>query len=358
MIRLSTYKQIKVSGLIVNNCQTNTGLTIDAFEYARVENSISINNSPTYYDWVHDYCVGIVMVVYEQYPQLSKIEVVNCLIANNRNDCTFWGPGVSGLAIDASNGNADIDVINCTIAGNMSIEPHTTGFGTGGINYRMNVYNTLISGNTPLEAGLNTTLEADSAIVSFEHCLVTGGAEDFYFFNGVGTCIWGEGNLYTYPVYDSTSQYAYYPGFGSLTIDSGTANLPSDVIMPSTDLAGNLRVYNGNIDIGCYEYGSTVNLQEYIPTPISSNLSIYPNPFKQHTNISYTLEKASDVVLEVFNTKGQRVKKLVNSKQAKGEQVMQWDGKDEEGNALSSGVYIALLNYNGKRVSQKMILVK
>jgi hypothetical protein len=96
MIRLSSYKQVKISGLVVTDCQTNTGLMIDAFEYARVENTISMNNRPTYYDWMHDYCEGIGLVVYEQYPQFSKVEVVNCLIANNRNDCTFWGPGVAG----------------------------------------------------------------------------------------------------------------------------------------------------------------------------------------------------------------------------------------------------------------------
>ena len=359
MVRLSSFKHVEVSWLIVSNCQDFSGLTIDAFEYARVENSIVINNSPTYYDWPYSYSLGIGLVAYEQYPQLAKVEVINCLIANNRNDCTFWGPVTSGLAIDVSNGNCDVDVINCTIAGNIALEPHTPGFVAGGVNYRVDVFNTLISGNAPFEAGMITTLQADSAVVAFNHSLVTGGESSFWYMNGIGTCLWQEGNIYTIPVYDSTSQYVYYPGLGSPTIDSGTSNLPADVVMPLNDLAGNPRIYNGHIDIGCYEYGSTAYQDNTIPDLDLNHLNIYPNPFLNNTNISYKLEKASDVSLEVFNTKGQRVKKLVNAKQTKGEQVIHWDGKDETGKACSSGIFvIKLIQDNIKIITKKVTLIK
>jgi len=177
--------------------------------------------------------------------------------------------------------------------------------------------------------------------------------------NGIGTCLWQEGNIYTIPVYDSTSQYVYYPGLGSPTIDSGTSNLPADVVMPLNDLAGNPRIYNGHIDIGCYEYGSTAYQDNTIPDLDLNHLNIYPNPFLNNTNISYKLEKASDVSLEVFNTKGQRVKKLVNAKQTKGEQVIHWDGKDETGKACSSGIFvIKLIQDNIKIITKKVTLIK
>lgn len=95
--------------------------------------------------------------------------------------------------------------------------------------------------------------------------------------------------------------------------------------------------------------------------PLAENnlmLQVYPNPFKRSTTISYHLDKASDVILEVYNTKGQRIRQLVNAKQAKGEQVIQWDGKDSNGSTVCSGVYFAKMQYQGKQISRKMIYMK
>jgi len=359
LVRLSSYKSINVSGIIIQNCQNHTGLFIDGFLYARVGNTIVQHNSPSFYDWPQTYSCGMVLMTYEQYPQHAKIEVINCLIADNNNQSLHWGPTTSGLSVGIGNGNTEADVINCTIAGNFALETHTPGFTTGGVNYRVNVYNTIISGNTPYEAGMNTTLDADSAIVAFNHCLVTGGESSFFHSSGLGTSLWLTGNLYGSPVYDSTSQYSYYPGMSSPTIDSGTLNLPGNVIMPIYDLAGNPRVYNGNIDIGCYEWDGTANQDENIPLLTDKlNLTNYPNPFNPSTTILYSLPKDMQVNLVVYNIKGQKIKTLHNGKQAKGQHSVIWDGTDENGKLVSSGIYFYKLVTPNKVLTSKMVMLK
>ncbi|MCC7431048.1 T9SS type A sorting domain-containing protein [bacterium] len=84
----------------------------------------------------------------------------------------------------------------------------------------------------------------------------------------------------------------------------------------------------------------------------------FPNPFNPSTTISYTLAKANNVKLEVYNTKGELIRTLVNEKQNKGSHTSNWNGKDERGNAVSSGVYFYKLVAGNFVETKKMILLK
>jgi flagellar hook assembly protein FlgD len=84
----------------------------------------------------------------------------------------------------------------------------------------------------------------------------------------------------------------------------------------------------------------------------------YPNPFNPSTSISFGLPKSSSVKLEVFNLLGQRVKVLVNGVLDAGYKTIIWDGKDETGTSVSSGVYLNKLTSKDFQKSQKMLLLK
>ncbi len=79
------------------------------------------------------------------------------------------------------------------------------------------------------------------------------------------------------------------------------------------------------------------------PHPVLESFALrqnYPNPFNPSTSISYQLSDPSDVAVTIHNTLGQKVKTLVTGRQAAGVYTVQWNGKDEEGNPLASGIYI------------------
>jgi hypothetical protein len=65
----------------------------------------------------------------------------------------------------------------------------------------------------------------------------------------------------------------------------------------------------------------------------------YPNPFNPTTNISYALPRDVQVKLTIYNLLGQRVRELVNEAQKAGVHTQVWDGRDQGGRSLPSGVY-------------------
>ncbi len=106
---------------------------------------------------------------------------------------------------------------------------------------------------------------------------------------------------------------------------------------------------------------------DYIPVSISDNLiqkaiinlPNYPNPFNPTTIISFSVTQNSDFVkLEIYNVKGQKVKQLVSSQLSAGQHSVEWDGKDENNQSVTSGIYFYKLQTNGFSQTKKMILAK
>ncbi len=65
-----------------------------------------------------------------------------------------------------------------------------------------------------------------------------------------------------------------------------------------------------------------------------------PNPFSDGTTVTYALPRASYVILEVLNRRGERVRLLIDEIQEPGDYAKQWDGKDDNGRHVACGVYL------------------
>jgi len=93
--------------------------------------------------------------------------------------------------------------------------------------------------------------------------------------------------------------------------------------------------------------------------PIVSQLyANYPNPFNPSTTISFDMARAGRVSIEVFNSKGQLVKTLVNGMRGAGMHKVVWDGKDFSGNGVSSGIYFYRMVTDDVVSVKKMVMVK
>ncbi|MSS73107.1 MAG: choice-of-anchor D domain-containing protein [Candidatus Latescibacteria bacterium] len=84
----------------------------------------------------------------------------------------------------------------------------------------------------------------------------------------------------------------------------------------------------------------------------------YPNPFNPATTLRYSLSEAGEVRLTVYNLSGQVVRHLVSGWQAAGPYAVVWDGKDDMGRGVASGVYIGRLETGAFAQAQRMVLVK
>ena len=83
----------------------------------------------------------------------------------------------------------------------------------------------------------------------------------------------------------------------------------------------------------------------------------YPNPFNAETQMTYALPVAGAVELAIYNVRGQRVRTLVQGVQAAGRSQIVWDGRNDTGAALASGVYLSrLASTQGVRVRQLLLI--
>lgn len=96
-----------------------------------------------------------------------------------------------------------------------------------------------------------------------------------------------------------------------------------------------------------------------IPPPAATQLfQNYPNPFNPLTSIKYDLAENSRVRMEIYNVKGQLVKTLLNQDMLAGTHSVIWDGNDDKGRAVSSGVYFYRMTMPNKVLTNKMLLLK
>ena len=85
----------------------------------------------------------------------------------------------------------------------------------------------------------------------------------------------------------------------------------------------------------------------------------FPNPFNPSTTISFSLPANAPVTVAIFNTLGQQIKTLMSGHITAGKHDVVWDGKDEAGNAVTSGIYFYRLT-SGQNFTdmKKMILLR
>ncbi|MFC1887895.1 T9SS type A sorting domain-containing protein [Candidatus Cloacimonadota bacterium] len=86
--------------------------------------------------------------------------------------------------------------------------------------------------------------------------------------------------------------------------------------------------------------------------------SNHPNPFNPTTSIEYSISEENNVKLQVYNLKGQLVKNLISEFQERGTYKTNWDGKDDNNNDVSSGIYLYRLTSGKSSETRKMVLLK
>lgn len=110
------------------------------------------------------------------------------------------------------------------------------------------------------------------------------------------------------------------------------------------------------LDYDCY---SDVGEDESSAAPGSFSISQnYPNPFNPETEISFILPEKATISLTVYNVFGQKVRDLINATLPAGSYVVTWDGTNNQGNRLASGMYFCRLSAGKHIAKSKMILMK
>jgi len=162
--------------------------------------------------------------------------------------------------------------------------------------------------------------------------------------------------------------------YGALWIgtDGGASRLDNAVwtTFTTAEGLGGPTVYsiavetNGNVWFGTNGGVSVYNSDAVSvenSAPVAPTLTVngaFPNPFNPTTTIMFTLPGDGFTELAVFNTAGQRVKTLVSDELVSGVHTVQWNGTNDAGERVASGIYISRLVMNGQSAAGRMVLVK
>ena len=83
----------------------------------------------------------------------------------------------------------------------------------------------------------------------------------------------------------------------------------------------------------------------------------YPNPFEEKTNIEFEIEAAGEVLITIYDSKGNQIQTLECNDCQGGKNSLQWNGIDKAGHKASSGVYYYEVRYGKEVLSKKMIVI-
>jgi len=84
----------------------------------------------------------------------------------------------------------------------------------------------------------------------------------------------------------------------------------------------------------------------------------FPNPFNPTTDITFSIDRAANVDLSIYNMLGQKVRTLTTGSKVAGTHVLRWDGRDESGSSVSTGIYLYTLTDGSTSITKKMALMK
>ena len=135
--------------------------------------------------------------------------------------------------------------------------------------------------------------------------------------------------------------------------------------------------YSSNSEKACYILafpGTNVTTYNLFTSPVSDKPAFtedekaqpasfelkgnFPNPFNMSTTIEFTLPAEGKADMMIYNALGQKICHLVSGKMSAGTHRIVWDGKNDEGTTVSSGVYLSSLSMGKHQVTKKMTLLK
>jgi len=204
---------------------------------------------------------------------------------------------------------------------------------------------------------------------------------DFYSYSSTGQTDTMYSRIYaaTEPTDSIKFEYAHaeYPGFGpdrlivKLSLDGGIT-YPHTLFDKSGNDLATAPTTTGFFEPNSGQWASfSIALNDILSSIPENNTIVtdfvldqnFPNPFNPNTTISYTLPKQSKVILKIYNILGQEIRTLVdNLTQTANQYSVYWDGKDNSGTLVTSGIYsYKLTSKSNNQVlekSRKMVLLK
>jgi len=215
---------------------------------------------------------------------------------------------------------------------------------------------------------LTVTVHLTAALPPGDHdlrlfCAIT--EDDILHSGGNGEPIHNQAMRYIYPDVQNGVSVPNVLGNHSFVVDCDLSNLDNpywDWVYEN--LRATVYVQDQSIEriwqsatefLTVLEDASSAEGPESFPFELGAN---FPNPFNPKTTIRYSLDAAGPVSLRIFNSAGRLVRTLEEGIAIAGEHQVVWNGLDDAGHSVASGVYHYQLDANERSVTRKMLLLK
>lgn len=111
---------------------------------------------------------------------------------------------------------------------------------------------------------------------------------------------------------------------------------------------------------GVYILSTTIGIEEHSKRNLRSTafLEVFPNPFRKKIFIQYSVPKKSQIFLRIYNVAGEIIKELVADVKSPGLYRIHWDGKDDKGRNVASGIYFCKLKADNFSRIRKLLLLR
>ncbi len=152
-----------------------------------------------------------------------------------------------------------------------------------------------------------------------------------------------------------------YPGSLDRRIFNGSSTPNSHSYAETETYVAVEDISNSGPIMTCDFFVSPADVGEELTENLPSNYELkqnYPNPFNPITEIEYFVPQDGHIKLEIFNVLGQKTQTLVDQEQKRGIYTITWDGTNQQGSPVSSGIYFYQLSTEGFEKTNKMILLK
>lgn len=148
----------------------------------------------------------------------------------------------------------------------------------------------------------------------------------------------GENNIHDNIDEMGTTYSVYNASPLDMKAENNTWDSDNYIEIAETIIDGNDNPAYGFVDFDPINPGvwSDHDIEDTIIHFFSNN----PNPFKHSSNIRFSIEKPAKISVEIFNAKGQRIKKFSSKKYNTGKHYIEWNGKNELNRDVSSGIYL------------------
>lgn len=329
--------------LVVDKCIFRNNVAVGgASIYSRVNTTTMLTvNSSQFYNNMGSYGAGIYVI--NNGAITHNVEVSNSLFYNNESRNRSGADGFTGSSIwlraNTVNSTLASNIVNCTFTGNSDIGTRaSTQRGTislsrnSGATHTSAVSNSIFFNNTG--AGGVTTPALTRGHTTFVTSILVSNSIDPDNFSTLPPSF--KVNVLTGdPLFTDEPNNDYTLTASSPAVETGD----NSYVIGSTDLAGNVRIFSTNVDIGAYEYNATLSTNTFSLT--KNDIKLYPNPASNVLNIKMDSNLKQATIYSVLGAK-----------------VFQTKANTINTSNLKSGMYLIKIEDTNGSVSTKRFIIQ